>query len=329
MTKVTTFTGIDISKLTFDACILSADGKEKQQQRQFCYDHQGIKAFVQWLPAGTHCIMEATGAYYLKLAMHLHQSGIAVSVVNPLVIKRFSQMRMLRAKTDRSDARMIAGYGQAGQQPALWQPPKAYQLKVQQLTALAGQLQKQHSALLCQQEAFTATGMMDREVAQLLETSIAHLDKQLACIEQRTEAVMEEHHRAMTDNVSSIPGIGKKTAIVLMVVSGCFTRFSNYKQLSAYLGLSPRIYESGTSVKGKASICKMGMSRIRALLYLCAWSAKRYNKACRELYDRLIAKGKPKKLALIAVANKLVKQAFAIATSNTTYNENYSKNICS
>ncbi len=129
--------------------------------------------------------------------------------------------------------------------------------------------------------------------------------------------------------MSSIPGIGKKKAIVLMVLSDGFTKFSNYKRLSAYVGLSPRIHESGTSVKGKAKICKMGMSRIRDLLYICAWSASQYNKACKDSYKRLIASGKPKKLALIAVSNKLIKQAFAIATSNTIYQEKYSKIIYS
>jgi hypothetical protein len=67
----------------------------------------------------------------------------------------------------------------------------------------------------------------------------------------------------------------------------------------------------------------MGMSRIRALLYVCAWSAKRCNRACRDLYERLLAKGKAKKLALIAVVNKLIKQAFAVATQQTIYNKNY------
>jgi transposase len=70
------------------------------------------------------------------------------------------------------------------------------------------------------------------------------------------------------------------------------------------------------------------MSRIRALLYVCAWSAKRCNLACRELYERLVAKGKSKKLALIAVANKLIKLAFAIAVKNIPYDENIAKNIC-
>lgn len=77
------------------------------------------------------------------------------------------------------------------------------------------------------------------------------------------------------------------------------------------------------SVKGKAKICKMGLESMRKRLYLCALSAKRYNKACRELYERLLEKGKPKKLALIAVANKLIKQAFAILKSGLTYDENH------
>lgn len=325
MAKVTTFTGIDISKLSFDVCILTEGDKEKQ--KQFVYDKEGMEALVQWLPADSHCVMEATGIYHLRLACHLSEKGIAVSVVNPLVIKRFSQMRLTRAKTDRSDARMIAAYGKT-EQPALWQPPKAYQVKLQQMDALLQQLQKQHSALLCQREAFTAGGMMDKEVKQILQTSVSHLDKQILRLENNMEVIITEHQGQMADNITTIPGIGKKTAIVLMVLSDCFQKFRNYKQLSAYVGLSPRIYESGTSIKGKAKICRMGMSRIRALLYVCAWSASRYNKACKELYERLTAAGKPKKLALVAVANKLIKQVFAIATGNTQYQENYSKNSC-
>jgi transposase len=138
----------------------------------------------------------------------------------------------------------------------------------------------------------------------------------------------ERHYSTMLANLESIPGMGKKTAMMLIVLSGGFNRFDDYRKLSSYIGLSPRIFESGTSVKGKARLCKMGMARIRAMLYICSWSAKRYNKACKALYERLLLKGKAKKLALIAVANKLLKQAFAIATKQIDYNENYSNNIC-
>jgi transposase len=116
--------------------------------------------------------------------------------------------------------------------------------------------------------------------------------------------------------------------MLLIVISGGFTKFSNAKQLSSYVGLSPRIFESGTSVKGKARICKMGMSRIRAMLYVCSWSAIKCNKACKELYQRLLGQGKSRRLALIAVANKLLKQTFAIATKGTFYEEKFLLKTC-
>ncbi len=100
----------------------------------------------------------------------------------------------------------------------------------------------------------------------------------------------------------------------LTIVTDNFKKFENYKQLIAYVGLSPRIYQSGTSVKGKGHICKMGNSQVRKLLYMCS---------CKEMYDRLKAKGKPERVIKIAIANKLLKQSFAIATTKTMYKENY------
>ena len=148
---------------------------------------------------------------------------------------------------------------------------------------------------------------------------ITQQQKALELLELKTEAIIKEHHQQMLNNLTSIPGIAKKTASALIMATGGFTRFANAKQLCAYVGMTPRIYESGSSIKGKARICKLGMSRVRALLYVCAWTAKRYNKACAELYERLLAKGKAKKLALVAVANKLLRQAFAIASGNKPY----------
>lgn len=325
MTKLLTFAGIDISKKSFDVCLLQ---QQNQQLRHFSYDQSGLAALLEWLPKESHCVMEATGPYYLRLACFLYENGLQLSVVNPLVIKRFSQMRLLRAKTDRADAKMIAAYA-AIEQPGAWRPPAAGQLKLQQLEALLQGLQKQHTALSNQLGAFQSTGLMDEEVKGLLQKTITHLKEQIQEVSEKIEVLAQQHYGELLGNVVSIPGIGKKTAIVLIVLSDGFKKFTHYKQLSAYVGLSPRIYESGSSVKGKAKICKMGMSRIRALLYVCAWSAKKYNQACKELYERLIAKGKAKRVALIAVANKLLKQAFAIATKNTQYDKNYKKIICS
>ena len=325
MTNLSIYAGVDVSKHFFDVCLV-VEGKETL--RQFRYDDKGMAALRAWLPKGCFCVMEATGPYSLRLATGLYQAGYPLSVVNPLVIKRFSQMRLLRAKTDRSDARLIAAYARR-EEPPLWQPPAAYLLKLQQLEALHGQLTKQGSAMRCQQEAFRAGGMMDKEIEQFLARTIRQLKEKLLWVEKKTAQLIEEHHRQLLQNLTTIPGIGRKTASVLIVLSQGFEKFGNARQLAAYVGLSPRIYESGTSVRGKTKTCKMGMSKVRALLYVCAWSAKRCNRACSELYERLLQKGKAKKLALIAVANKLIKQAFAIAKTNTPYQENYLKNTCS
>lgn len=106
---------------------------------------------------------------------------------------------------------------------------------------------------------------------------------------------------------------------MLIIATDGFGMFENYKQVISYFGLAPRIYESGTSVKGKGHICKMGMGQMRKVLYMAATSAIRCNKACKELYDRLRTKGKPYRVALIAAVNKLIKQAFAIAKSGKPY----------
>jgi len=318
------YTGVDISKSFFDVAFMT-EGKYKYYK--FSNDHSGFKSLSDVLSENSHVVMEASGPYYLQLACYLNGHGIALSVVNPLVIRRFSQMRMSRAKTDKKDAMMIAEYGKT-EKPALWQIPETHVIALQQMEALLSNLNKEQTALNNQMESFTNSGMLDKQLKKLIVKELEHKESLIKKINKSMEVLARQHYTEMLSNLESIPGMGKKTATALIVISGGFKRFGDYRKLSSYVGICPRLFESGTSVKGKARICKMGMSRIRAMLYVCSWSASRCNKACRELYQRLLAKGKAKKLALIAVANKLLKQAFAIAKQQTKYNENYSNITC-
>ena len=127
-----------------------------------------------------------------------------------------------------------------------------------------------------------------------------------------------------------IPGIGRKTAGLLLLFAGGFTRLDNYRQLIAMAGLSPREHSSGSSIRGRVRITKMGGGLIRGKLFRCSFAAKKGNAACKALYDRLVAKGKNGKVALIAVRNKLLKQAFAIVKSTLPYQVDFtSKLACS
>lgn len=313
------YTGIDISKSFFDVAFLT---RGKYEHHKFSNDQAGFKRLLKVLPDNAHIVMEASGPYYLPLACFLSVHSSAVSVVNPLVIRRFSQMRMSRAKTDKKDSMLIAEYGRV-ERPGLWQAPEQQSINLQHMQALLSNLSKERTALMSQLESFAFSGMLEKELKVIIIKELKHKEELIKKINKAMSELADRHYGDMLADLESIPGMGRKTAMSLLVLSGGFTRFEDYRKLSSYIGICPRLFESGTSVKGKARICKMGMSHIRALLYVCSWSACRYNKACRELYQRLIAKGKAKKLALIAVANKLLKQAFAIATTKIKYNENY------
>lgn len=316
MANLNIFAGFDVSKAYFDLSISGADNKAVCGR--FSNDEAGFKQVSRVVPAGAHCIMEATGPYYLQLAYWLHTEGFVVSVVNPLVIRRFAQSLLKRVKTDKADAALIAAYGRMHQPPA-WTPPAQHMVQLQQLQALREGALRHLTALTNQLHAFSAGAIMNKQTARLLHKMIQQQQKCVLDIDAQIDSIIEQYHQQLLKHLSSVPGIAKKTASVLITITGGFTRFSNYKQLCAYIGITPRIYESGCSVKGKARISKIGMSRVRAMLYVCAWSAKKCNKACRELYERLLAKGKPKRIAMIAVAHKLLRQAFAVATTNKPY----------
>jgi transposase len=324
MQTIKNYVGVDISKLDFDVAIES-NGHYKHYK--FKNEVSGFQDLSKILAADSHLVMEASGPYYLKLACYLNELGIALSVINPLVIRRFCQMRLSRTKTDKKDAKMIAQYGKT-EHPALWKPDGDYVMELRQLQAACDLLGKSRTSLIRQQEAFDQLPVKSKDVNKAIERTIKNLEKQIAALELKMQQLITQYHGKMHEQLQTIPGVGKKTSLLLIVLSGGFTKFAEARQLISYIGMCPRIFESGSSVKGKSRITKMGMSRIRAMLYLCAWSAKKCNKTCKELYDRLVAKGKSKRLALIAVANKLLKQAFAIATNNTSYQHDYSKNIC-
>jgi transposase len=130
-------------------------------------------------------------------------------------------------------------------------------------------------------------------------------------------------HQDLLTRLKTILGIGPKTAITLVVLKGGFDRFTSASELCSYAELTPVIQQSGSSVKGRPRISKIGNQKLRNLLFMCSFNACKYNKSCRALYERIVAKGKRKKLALIAVCNKLLKQAFAIAKSGLIYDGEY------
>lgn len=314
--------GIDISFKTFDVAYL--DENQKWVHRKFSNNSKGFKELEKLLTQGDWISMEASGPYYLALASYFFEKNYKVSVVNPLVIKRYSQAMLTRAKTDKKDARIIAQYT-IMHQPGQWEPESKTNLALRQILTAMELVSKQIGQTTNQLHAFTASGVLDKELRKELKKVLASLKAREKKLEQMLMRLSFQEYEEIIILLTSILGIGKKTAIALCVATSGFKRFNNYKQVIAYLGLSPRIYQSGTSVNGKGRICKMGNKYVRKLLYMCTLSARRYNPGCKEMYDRLIAAGKKKKPARIAVANKLIKQAFAVAQSGIAYSRTYDR----
>lgn len=323
MTNIALKVGIDISKEKFDVCYRSGAGVVS---KAYTFSRKSVDEFIHSLPAGSHCVMEATGVYHTRLAYALHEAGVPVSVVNPLVIKNYSRMKMARTKTDKADSRLIMEYAES-ENPPLWAPTDASCVKARNCLAAIDLYQRQITALGNEIEALEHSAVSDGEVMKSLKKSLKALEKEVSKLEAEMDGLVESFAPKQSAELQSIPGIGRKTAATLISATEGMKGFHNYRQLSSYFGLCPRIYTSGSSVRGKARICKMGQARMRQMLYVCAWSASRYNAACKELAERLSEAGKPKKLILVAVANKLLKQSFAIIKHNTFYDENHKTNL--
>lgn len=316
MDKIKHFYGVDISKSFFD--VVDQSGKH----HQFSNDVKGFKSFLRSLEKESLVVMEATGYYHYRLAQYLYENDILVSVVNPLSVKRFIQMKLSKIKTDKSDAKAICEYAQATEVP-LYTARNAVQAECLQLLSLQDIYLKQRTALKNKIHGEKALGTPSKTVSRSLVRMLKQLEKELAQIETRLESLVRKTQEDQLEQLTSIPGMGKKTAMLLIVLTDGFTSFENARQLCCYTGITPTIRQSGTSVRGRSRISKVGNRKLRNLLFMCSFTACKTNKACREIYERIVEKGKSKKLALIAVCNKLLKQAFAIAKSGIYYQENY------
>ena len=313
------FIGIDISKQTFD---VSFSQDKRWRHQIFENKLSGFKKLLKLLNAEDWVVMEASGSYYLPLAEFLNKMNIQVCVVNPLIIKRFSQTNVYRAKTDKKDARTIAEYAEK-YELRKWNPASANANKLRQLYSRKEMLLKQVHQNQRQLEAFHSSGFLDKFLKMEINNSIKYLENKILKLEKEMDRLSLEEYSETMENLQSIPGVGKQTAMMMCLITDNFEKFDHYKQLIAFVGFSPRIYQSGTSVKGRGHICKMGKAQVRKLLYLCSWSAKKWNTKCKEMYERLKAKGKPERVIKIAIANKLIKQIFAIGKSKEKYQANF------
>jgi transposase len=316
---MTPWIGIDVSRLHLDAGWIDEQGKKVH--RRVLNSEKGFAALLQEVPATAHFVMEATGTYYFNLALFLHQAGRFVSVVNPAQIKGFLKSELSRSKSDKSDAFSIAKFG-GEKSPSAWKPHVREVYELRQLLTLDDKLQHQIVEWMNLEEAFSAMVHYSPDAILKTRDLVHDLKCNRAEIQSKLEQIAEKLFPREVEVIASIPGVGKASAIRVAAAVGDFSRFETSRQLVSFIGLSPTLKQSGTSVKSKGHISRMGGSRVRGALYMCAMNAIRRNAQCKAMWKRMKAKGKHGKVAMVAIMSKLIRQMWAMVTSNTLYSPN-------
>lgn len=307
--------GIDVSKDKLDV-FYNKEGR--QYSLQVNNNVSGHNALIKKLGINRTYILESTGVYSLRICLKLKKAGADVRVENPLIIKRFIQMNRERHKTDKSDARWIFAYGQE-REATVWRIPSKAQLYCSQILSAIDIYKRELVGMNNHLQGLQQHPVANTFVKTSLEQARTKIKKEIIKLEEKLELLLTEWQGNLKSNLLTIPGLGKLAVAYLIVFTDGFTKFQNPRQLIAYAGTSPRVHTSGTSVHLKKGICKMGNFYLRKTLYMCSLNAIRRNKACKEQYERLKAAGKKPKVALIAVCNKLLRQAFAIAQTGIPY----------
>lgn len=311
----TAILGIDIAKDSFQATLL--DGGKKYR-RSFSNRAKELADLTKWLSkhevTQVHACMEATGTYWEAVAEYLHDGGHVVSVINPARIRDYAQSKLARNKTDKLDADMIADFCQT-QDPPPWTPLAP---AVRELRDLVRHLEDLRN-IRTQESNRLASGVASEQVRAMLQSHLAFLDEQIKDLEKRMQDHIDQHPdlKQQRDLLVTIPGIAALTAAKLL--SENIQSFSSTRSLVAHAGLNPQFHESGTSVRGRPRLSKIGNSNMRKALYFPAISAMRYNPVVRDFCERLARRNKHKMVIIGAAMRKLLCLALGVLKSNQPF----------
>jgi transposase len=320
--------GIDVSRQKLDVAI----AHEKQDAillGQYTNDESGFVRLAQALrqaagEAAIHIVMEPTGGYEQPLAHMALDENWRVSLPNPRHVRDWARSQGRRAKTDRQDALLLARYGVAHELPA-WQPVPTQVAALESLLDRRTELQEMARQEKNRRHALQAQNAFTGPVAASIDAAIAWLEQAIADIDAAIEQHMDKHPdlRQAAERLRTVPGIGPRNVLPILILLCHWANLTAYlgsaRGLTAFVGMDPQPYQSGTSLQRTASISRQGSADLRSLLFMSALGGTHGKNVLRAFYQRLLAAGKPKKVALVAAAHKILVWAWAVFRTQSTF----------
>lgn len=322
------FVGIDLSKNTFDAALLHESKPGCLQHQQFTNNFRGFQAMIRWIHSLYDVSLseilfcaEHMGLYALHMSMFMNEKHANFWLEGPLQIKLSSGLK--RGKSDKADAQIIARYCHTHQHESkLYKMPGKTILTLKQLLSFRERLIKSQTALKCTSQEIgklhaDQTGLICKESNSLIKT----LDKKIEIIEEKMHQLVEEDEelKKQFELVKSVHGVGKQTALFILVYTNGFTAFDDWRKFACYCGIAPFPYGSGTSIKGKTRVSHLANKKLKALLTMCALNTIKKDNEFKRYYDRRIASGKSAMSTINIIRNKIVSRIFAAIKRGTPY----------
>ena len=326
------FIGIDISKDTFDYSLIKEGNLSAPISGKITNNPSGLVKFEEFLKTQgvntkeTLFCMEHTGIYCRLLSHYLVENNCPVWLEMPVQIIRSQGVQ--RGKNDHIDAIRIAEYAcEKKDKAVLWQPPREVVLQINDLLTLRDRLIESRKSLKQPIKEFQDAGFKD--TAMLIESrcsgTLKALDKEIEQIEKELDKLInkDSNLKKLYDLATSVPGVGKITALTLLFFTNEFTLYTNAKQLACYCGVAPFGHTSGTSVKGKPKVSNFANKRLKKLLHLVAVATISCDKELSLYYQRKVSEGKNRMLVINAIRNKVLHRLCAVIRRGTPYQLEY------
>lgn len=325
--KIKLFIGIDIAKLKLDVCMIQDPHAKQHDYFVVNNDKKGLQQLLKrvqkhgLLKEEIIFCFETTGVYAMPLCFMLQENNFLYSMVPAIEIKRAKGLT--RGKSDKADAHDIAQYSITHEHQLSFTTLPENDLM--ELKLLLTEREKLVKTILLFSSTKENEGFVSKESSKqvlkhnqktilLLRKQLAEIEKLIAGVIKRNETIQQQF-----ELIQSVPGVGKQTAIQLILVTRCFSAFDNWRKLACYAGLAPFEYSSGTSIKGKTKVSHLANKKLKATLNLAALSAKKHDTQLKEYYERKTKEGKNGMLIMNAIRCKIISRVFATIKRGTPF----------